>query len=288
MGKKKTKTATGKPQEQAPVPKPRKPGYIFGWYYNGNGHCLYVQKRTPRTPKEEIPPGYEESAWWPTEHEERATRFKGVEECLAYFREIYWIKGEAEADRFIRNVLYILKETPFGLLRVQHEEQLSLFDLLPQASALSPRIEALGRKGFSLDEAKILAAGFNLVRYVREEKRIDSALPDGPEPDTWLKGLPDKTFAAAEKRLAAILEAPREIFVSEGCVSTAYKGNKSWGKLTLAGFDFYRKEGVTPGHGTPRIKCYSRNWGTWEKFETPAQVEAAWEELMKNEKALEG
>lgn len=277
----------------------QKPGYVFGWKYGGDGYQLYVQQRTKKTREDDIPSGYDKCSWWPTNKLECATRFKSTEECLSYFREIYWVnENDKSADHFIYGgALQIFMETPSGLCQVKPLEQLPLFDLealttIPvfdnRNGETSPsRIDILQEKGFSHDEAKILAAGFILVRYNREEKRVDLATPKGPVPDSWLKGLPEKTYAAAERSLGYLLDAPSYIQVDENGYAER-SSHKSIKKLVDAGFEFYRQEGVMKGHGTPRIKIASKNWGTWRKFESGAEVVDAWTELMKNEKALQG
>ena len=140
--------------------------------------------------------------------------------------------------------------------------------------------------GFSRDEAKLLLAEFTLVRYDREEKVIYFAEPDGDH-SYWNRHVmsPFATYAAAERELKSLLSMLGYIEVTiEGLVNLGHKNRE----LSDAGFDLYRSEGIMPGHGSPRIKCLSKNWGTWQKYETGEEVQAAWDELMKNEKALQG
>lgn len=141
-------------------------------------------------------------------------------------------------------------------------------------------------QGFSRDEAKLLFYGFTLLRYDRQEKAIYLAEPDNGQ-SYWahLVTSPFATYAAAEKELKNLLSMLGYIEVTmDGLVLPGHKHKE----LSAAGFDLYRTEGTIPGCGTPRIKCFSKNWGTWQKYETAEEVHAAWDELMKNEKALEG
>jgi len=163
-------------------------------------------------------------------------------------------------------------------------------------------IDALLAKGFSRDEAKILMAGFDLVRYDRDEKTVwlaetEYTIEDGkgnwqrdPERDgtRWYKTgkSPYPTFAAAERAVKEILNDGASIEVgTDGHV--VHCGNKD---LRDDGFEFYRSEGIIPGHGqVPRIKSFSKGWGTVHKFTTPAECRAAWDTLMLTDnKALHG
>lgn len=158
----------------------------------------------------------------------------------------------------------------------------------PISEPVKPSIRDFQERGFSVDESKILAAGFVLVRYTQEDKTIDIA-----DPEEWKSGWvphedsPFKTYAAAERAMSDMLKHPQCICVSSDC-GEASSGGRTREKLSKAGFDFYRVEGTIPGHGTPRIKAWSKNWGTWNKYVSGAEVEAAWAELMKDDKALVG
>lgn len=142
----------------------------------------------------------------------------------------------------------------------------------------------LSKKGYSVDEAKALLAGFSLVRYVRQKKEIHRTCRD-PLLGWYLCGL-YPTFSKAEQILKEQLEVDDTIEAMEdGTVSM--RGN-SLKRLCSAGFKFYRSEGITPGHGTPRIKI-SPNWCTWQKFDTGMECQKAWAKLMKTDmKALIG
>lgn len=144
-------------------------------------------------------------------------------------------------------------------------------------------IRALTKKGFSRDEIKVLRAGFSLVKYIRDEKKVLKSCAD-PMLGWFLMGI-SPTYAAAERRLKDLITDPKCIQTTEDGTIDMTGGSK---RLYDAGFDFYRHEGIMTGHGSPRIKQASKNWGNWQKFASEKEVKAAWAELMKNEKALEG
>jgi hypothetical protein len=165
---------------------------------------------------------------------------------------------------------------------------------------LSP-IDSLLVRGFSRDEAKILMTGYDLVRYDREAKTVWLAetqytIEDGrdnwvidPERDEarWYKTgkSPYPTFASAERAVKEILDDGATIEIG-GDGKVVHCNNRD---LLDAGFDFYRTEGIIPGHGiAPRIKSFTKGWGTVQKFDTPAECQKAWDELMLTDKALQG
>jgi len=170
--------------------------------------------------------------------------------------------------------------------------QTSLFYAAEQTLAPEPQsalsgVDGFRSQGFTLDEAKLLHAGFSLVRFNREKKTVEYAgMFSGPE---WnlTAGSPYATYTQAERELQSFFAGMKQWNpVKVSLQGNAYCGNNA--ELAKAGFVFYRQEGVMPGHGTPRIKSSDKNWGTWRKYETGAEVLAAWAELMKDEKALEG
>jgi len=173
-------------------------------------------------------------------------------------------------------------------------EQLSIFDLeeqnLQETSSLQKLINMYQDAGLKPDEAKILAAGFILVRYIREEKTVYERLPGDKWHLGWLKlmGSPFATFTQAERQLAAILKDPQVIQVRPETGEVITGTGRCYDKLVLAGFDLYRSEGIVAGHGRPRIKCYTKGWGNWKKFETGKECQKAWDELMLTDKALQG
>ena len=134
---------------------------------------------------------------------------------------------------------------------------------------------------WSRDEAKLLAAGFRLVRLDREMKRIDTSCHNPRL--YWTPDTIRETFAAAERDLKQAVEGP------ENFIAVSMNGGAGrCAKLDSAGFTFYRVEGLTGHHEQCRIKV-GPNWSTWKKFDTPAECQAAWNELMDNDpKALEG
>lgn len=153
---------------------------------------------------------------------------------------------------------------------------------IPLPAAVKPSLRDLrNRAGFSRDEAKVLRAGFRLVKYVREEKKILCSCLD-PMLGWFLHGI-SKTYAEAERRLADHLKNGLIQTNEDGLICTNQHGKV----LEAAGFGLYRKEGDLPGYGTPRIKK-TPGWCTWRKYESAKEVKAAWEELMQDEKALHG
>ena len=129
--------------------------------------------------------------------------------------------------------------------------QLPLFALpIEQAPAgLSPSLPSvaeLQKKRFALDEAKILRAGFSLVRYDRAEKKVLKTCKD-PLLGWFLVGV-YPTFAAAERQLKECLADPYSVEVT---ASGTVMNSNGWAKLRAAGFESYRAEGIVPGHGTP-------------------------------------
>jgi hypothetical protein len=144
-------------------------------------------------------------------------------------------------------------------------------------------VDELVEAGYSLNGAKILLAGFRLVIYHREEKTIQVSCPDPFVEREELSAFP--TYAAAERALKELLQDPLLIQIDNGHKGSVLSGDK---KLRDAGFESYRVEGITPGHGRPRIKSFSTGWGNWKKFETPEECKAAWTELLSTDlKALD-
>lgn len=161
----------------------------------------------------------------------------------------------------------------------------------PEVEAPKPSYHRFMEMGFSRDESKLLLAGYSLVRYDRPAKNID-VISSGEDRDAgciaWLKHerSPFATYSSAERELKSILSQPFYIEVTMAGEVTGHKQSE----LLAAGFDLYRSEGIIPGHGhgSARIKCFSKGWGTWKKFDTAEECRAAWDELMKEEKALQG
>lgn len=131
------------------------------------------------------------------------------------------------------------------------------------------------------NEAKILLAGFDLVNYDRELKTISRIVAD-QSGQGWNKVGEYPTYAAAERAL-------KEILKDSSCIRVSHDGEVLDNRkpLIAAGFEFYRRN-KTLGDTVKRIKCYSKNWGTWQKYESAEQCKSAWNELMQNPKALEG
>lgn len=149
------------------------------------------------------------------------------------------------------------------------------------------RIPADLRPVFSRDEQKVLAAGFSLVRYTRDEKKIEIS-NDGIN-DGWATLEPFPTYAAAERKLNE--------YKTAGYINTGLEGKiimTGWnqpGGLLKAGFEFFRCYGLKSYDqlGGYCIKQGSRNWSNLAKFGTREELKTAWDKLMNEDmKALEG
>ena len=122
--------------------------------------------------------------------------------------------------------------------------------------------------GYKRNEAKIIAAGFQLVKFDREEKQLSVTAVD-PR-GGWLQLPARETWAAAERDL--------ETMITDGMINVVgnnkagVSGNKCISALRNKGFEFYRKE-------DSRIK-YGSGWRTWKKFNTPEECTTAWDTLM--------
>jgi hypothetical protein len=134
--------------------------------------------------------------------------------------------------------------------------------------------------GYSRNEAKIIAAGFQLVKYSRDERVVSITAVD-PR-GGWLSSPPASTFAAAERDLATVLERPGLIEVA-GNKKGGVVGHKCMHALRAVGFEFYRAERVmgpnNSGEVISKIK-FGSSWRTWKKFDTPNEYEHAWNTLM--------
>lgn len=138
----------------------------------------------------------------------------------------------------------------------------------------------------SRDELKVVAAGFPLVKYFREEKTI--RVSEADPANGWIELPAFATYAQAERKLKALKE--------EGHIESSVDGTivmTGWnipGRIKDAGFEFYRRYGhraYDAGMGCC-IKTGSRNWSNLAKYDTTEQLQQAWEHLMQQPKALEG
>lgn len=136
----------------------------------------------------------------------------------------------------------------------------------------------------SRDELKVIAAGFPLVKYFREEKIIrvsEAELANG-----WCELPPFATYAQAERKLKALK--------AEGHIESNLDGTivmSGWNQpsgLKQAGFEFYRMYGHETYHTSQCIKLGSKNWSNWQKFTDREETLQAWYQLMQDPKALEG
>lgn len=145
--------------------------------------------------------------------------------------------------------------------------------------------DKLPRETFSRCELKVLAGGFSLVRYTREEKKIELSEADPCNGWTALEVFP--TFAAAERKLKELKD--------KGDIETGLDGKiimTGWnqpGGLSKAGFEFYRVYGFHSYDTSHCIKIGSKNWSNLAKYKDRAELRAAWNKLMSEDpKALEG
>jgi len=158
-------------------------------------------------------------------------------------------------------------------------------DSILESHHLRNTISLLVKKGFTRDEAKVLVAGFSLVKYFREEKKVIASCKD-PLLGWYLVGI-KTTYAAAERELKDRLQ---DAMTVESCVEGKIVMNTSAKKLYAAGFDFFRMRGVDLQYGeSPKIVQGRSNWSTWGKYETvPAMVKEWFGVVMPDPKALQG
>lgn len=138
--------------------------------------------------------------------------------------------------------------------------------------------------GFSRDQAKVLAAGFMLVRYTREEKLVEVSAPLMEE--GWKQFEPFPTYAAAERKLKEMIESGRVNTDNTGKIIMT-----GWNQpgVRKEGFEFYRCYGLYEYHTSCCIKQGSTNWSNWGKYKDREELKEAWDKLMNEDpKALEG
>lgn len=269
--------------EQPPQPEPLRPkktAYIFGW----------MSTELPERPSAQLYVYKQRNDWGVTYDPAEASRFKSVEAVLDWYRANGGVHGDPETNSY-NGHLKIFEDGPLGLRPVPRPtRQGGLFDKLPSLEIVEKQPDLIrlpeAADCFTPDERKLLAACYVLVKYDREQKTIQQTYI--PPKKGWAPSVAFQTYAAAERTLKEALAA--ENVVEVGLDGKVNMSSCSRNRLLAAGFDFYRSEGVTPGHGhdVPRIKQGSKNWGTWEKYETPEELQVAWDELMKDGKALQG
>jgi len=149
---------------------------------------------------------------------------------------------------------------------------------------IAPTAPAKIEPVFSRDELKIMAAGSQLVRYTRDEKKIECS---GLDPaHGWTSGGSFPTYAAAERML--------KYYKGINFVETDLNGkivmsgwNQSSG-LSKQGFEFYRAYGFHSFDTSFCIKVGSKNWSNLAKYPDQTALKLAWDQLMQDPKALEG
>ena len=177
--------------------------------------------------------------------------------------------------------------------------QMSIFDLVERQPAIQTdgvsviladfnqkkRAGIMKKHGFSRDQMKLMDAGFSIVKYIREEKKILQNCST-PELGWFLVGV-YPTYAAAERKLKEMKDG--------GCIETDLDGTiimSGWnqpGGLLKAGFEFYRCYGLREYDANCCIKQGSKNWSNWGKYKDQAELREAWDKLMNEDmKALEG
>lgn len=140
---------------------------------------------------------------------------------------------------------------------------------------------------FSRDERKLMDFGYSLVRYTREEKRIE--ITDAAQIHLgWITLDPFTTYAAAERKLKELKGFGLIEVNARGLVIMT--GWNLPGGLLKSGFEFYRAYGLKDydQHGGFCIKVGSKNWSNLAKYPDRESLQATWDELMKDSKALEG
>lgn len=172
--------------------------------------------------------------------------------------------------------------------------QMSLLDLLEAepwpklkdwAYGIRSISDLMNKGGYSRDQAKVLRAGFQLVKYTRESKQIEFTGTDPLDGWSLLDGFP--TYAAVERKLKEMLDQSE--YVATGDDGTIGGSTNMSGKLRKAGFDFYRVYGLREYENDFRIKQASKNWATFKKCDSAEQLQAAWDDLMETDmKALKG
>ncbi len=263
---------------QVEILRPRKTAYLCGW----------MSAELPDRPSAQLYIFKQRKDWGVTYEPAEASRFKTVESVLEWYGTNGSVHGDPETNSY-NGHLKIFEDGPGGLRLVPcPTRQTSLFDNLPPLEIIETQPDLIKTRAaticYSPDETKILASGFSLVRYDREAKTVQCNFVDNPDKG-WAPAVPFNTYAAAEKTLKEMLQLATVVEVSLDGKANMTTSSK---KLFAAGFEFYRSEGIVPGHGYPRIKQYSKNWGTWQKYETPEQCQAAWDELMQDQIALQG
>jgi hypothetical protein len=147
---------------------------------------------------------------------------------------------------------------------------------LPAPTTIQLTFNELMGWGYKRNEAKILAAGFQLVKYERDEKQLSVTAVD-PRAG-WLHLPARETWAAAERDLETMITDGMINVVGNG--KAGVPGHKCMKALRAVGFEFYRNAGDRIKHGD--------SWKTWKKFDDSMDCSAAWETLLStNPKALE-
>ncbi len=155
--------------------------------------------------------------------------------------------------------------------------------LLPLPSEVWSK-ESLVSLGYSVDQAKVLCAGFVLIRM---HPGINSISHTFTNPhNRWSVAERYNSFAQMERAFKQELERSNRIATNLAGDIFIGMGNRN--KLYAAGFDFYRLETDTGGHGQNRIKQGRHNWSNYTKADTATKIVAAWKQLMTEPKALEG
>ena len=164
-------------------------------------------------------------------------------------------------------------------------EQQSLFDLLTQSTAETGLYQALRDICYSLDHAKVLAEGYRLIIYHREDKKLEMTAVNPL--DGWIIKDGYATYAATERALKEILSAPE--WIAAGKNGTIGGSSSAGGEIRQAGFEFYRIYGLHDYDSSFCIKQGSKNWSNWGKYSSREELQAAWDTLMATDmKALRG
>lgn len=155
----------------------------------------------------------------------------------------------------------------------------------PECVCFKDEPQKLTPSAFSRDERKILAAGFDLVKYFRDRKVV--LMSEADPANLWTALEPFPTYAAAERKLKELK--------AQGNIETGLDGKiimSGWnrpGSLIDAGFEFYRVYGLRDFDQEGfSIRAGSKNWSICQRATSKEELQTAWNMLMQTEKALEG
>lgn len=223
---------------------------------------------------------------WPKfseKYPDRQAAIKAAAE-LVYKKAVSLVKNE----KITRKIAVELSDFLLTAAAVEQAPEKSTLEKFQEAEVIGALGQAMETYcAFSRDELKVLAAGFQLAEYSREEKMVWHSVFDlDNDYKLWTVAGTYPTYAAAERKL-------KELKAS-GCIETGLDGKISmsdWFKNGLrdAGFEFYRVYGLR-NHDQEgfSIRAGSKNWSICQRATSKEELQTAWDQLMLTEKALEG